>query len=65
MKDEFIKDQITYYVLEKFVGAWTPDGFEIDDYEEAKQELAFYKKHFPEYKWRLRKKTSTVIWRRA
>lgn len=65
MANEFIKDRITYYVLEKFVGVWTPDGYEMDDYEEAKQELEFYKKHFPEHEWRLRKKTSTVIWRRA
>ena len=61
----FIKDQITYYVIEKYTGTWNPDGFEIDDYEEAKKELAFYKKNFPEYEWRLRRETRTVIYRRA
>lgn len=66
--NNFIKDQITYYVLERWTGGvWTPDvnGHEYDDLKEAKQELAFNRKLFPQEKFRLVKKTATVIWRRA
>ena len=53
----------TAYVLQRWTGMWTDEGIEFDNLEEAKNELAFYKKFMPQEKWRIKAEARTIIWK--